>query len=240
LAWLSADFPTATPSVDHEAQPVVPVLRIDLALHIRIPVLGRSFLRRIWASEARYFARMSHAFDTPTSATPMSRAAIISIVVVVWIRAFVLADPPPATDKPNGIEDPRAAMIPVILFHHQKNHKDGLQGPLLIFARWDINPPNQILGIEGSFTDEQIISGLRKFYHKWRPPANELDRPPPEVIFAQQNWGCGAGLREPLEDLSIEFDLDVYQLYPVVTQIKSHPEHPTPNDKRLAELIKGE
>ena len=44
---------------------------------------------------------------------------------------------------------------------------------------------------------------------------------------------------EPLKALSAEFAIDVYQLYPVVTQIESNPGHPTPNDKRLGEIIKG-
>ena len=130
-------------------------------------------------------------------------------------------------------------MIPVILYHNQKEHKYSLQGPLLIFARWDTTPPNQILGIEGSFTDEQIIAGLRKFYREWRPPADDATRPRPQLILAQQNWGCGAGLYEPLKALSADFEIDVYQLYPVTTQIQSNPGHPTPNDKRLGELIKG-
>lgn len=129
--------------------------------------------------------------------------------------------------------------VPVILYHNQKEHKDGLQGPLLIFARWDTKPPNQILGIEGSFTDEQVIAGLRKFYREWLPPASDPTQPRPQLILAQQNWGCGAGLYEPLKALSVEFEIDVYQLYPVLTQFESSSEHPTSNDKRLAELIKA-
>lgn len=130
-------------------------------------------------------------------------------------------------------------MVPVILYHNQKEPKNSLQNPLLIFARWDVKPPNQLLGIEGSFTDEQMIAGLRKFYGEWRPPSTDPTQPRPQLILAQQNWGCGAGLYEPLKALSAEFEIDVYQLYPVVTQIESNPSHPTPNDKRLAELIKG-
>lgn len=168
----------------------------------------------------------------------MSRIVIISLVVL-WIRAFAFADPSAATANTSGIRDPRSAMIPVILYHNQKNHRDSLHGPLLIFARWDTTPPNQILGIEGSFTDEQIITGLRKFYREWRPPENDPTGPRPQLILAQQNWGCGGTLYEPLKALSAEFEIDVYQLYPVVTQIESTPGHPTPNDKRLAELIKG-
>ncbi|MCE9611623.1 MAG: hypothetical protein K8R23_15605 [Chthoniobacter sp.] len=173
----------------------------------------------------------------------MNRKAIITLLAVVFLQAFVSGEPPPAqtssTAKPTGIPDPRSAKMPVILYHNQKEHKDILQGPLLIFARWDTKPPNQILGIEGSFTDEQIITGLKKFYREWRAPADDPTRPRPQLILAQQNWGCGSGLYEPLKALSAEFEIDVYQLYPVVTQIDSNPHHPTPNDKRLAELIKG-
>ncbi|MES2468012.1 MAG: hypothetical protein V4675_11970 [Verrucomicrobiota bacterium] len=173
----------------------------------------------------------------------MNRSAIITLLAVICTQSFVSAEPPPATPsspaKPTGIPDPRSAMMPVILYHNQKEHKDSLQGPLLIFARWDTKPPNQILGIEGSFTDEQIIAGLRKFYREWRPPADDATRPRPQLILALQNWGCGAGLYEPLKALSADFEIDVYQLYPVTSQIQSNPSHPTPNDKRLGELIKG-
>ena len=169
----------------------------------------------------------------------MNRTAIIALLAIVWIRTVVFADSSPAAHQRNEIKDPRSALMPVILYHNQKEHKDCLQGPLLIFARWDTRPPNQILGIEGSFTNEQILSGLRKFYREWRPPADDAMQPRPPLILAQQNWGSGAGLFEPLKALSAEFAIDVYQLYPVVTQIESNPGHPTPNDQRLGELIKG-
>ena len=126
-------------------------------------------------------------------------------------------------------------MTPVILYQNQKQHRDVMEEPLLVFARWDIKPSNQILGIKRSFTDEQIISGLRKFYREWRAPANDSTRPRPQLIFAQQNWGCGAGLSEPLKALSAEFEIDIYQLYPVIAGFNSVTL--APNDKRLAELI---
>lgn len=169
----------------------------------------------------------------------MNRTLVISMFAVLWLRVVVLADPSPVVTKPAGVNDPRLAKIPVILFHNQKNHRDGLEGPLLVYARHDIEPPNQILGIEGSFTDEQIITGLRKFYREWRPPADDANKPRPQLILAKQNWGCGAALYEPLKAISAEFEIDVYKLYPVIRHIESNPIHPTPNDKRLGELIKG-
>ena len=173
----------------------------------------------------------------------MNRTAIIFLLAFVGIGAFVLNKPSPKGSasvpaKPKGIPDPRLALVPVILYHNQKDHRDVLQGPLLIFASWDAKLPNQILGVEDSFTDEQIITGLRKFYREWRPPADDSSCPRPQLILAQQNWGSGAGLYEPLKVLSAEFEIDVYQLYSVGTQFESNPGHPTPNDKRLAELIK--
>jgi len=174
----------------------------------------------------------------------MNRTVIISLFVVICCRAVIFADPQPvaspvAPAKPGEVKDPRSALFPVILYHNQKDHKDVIQGALLVFARWDIKPPNQILGVEGSFTDEQIIAGLRKFYREWRPPANDLDQPPPQLILAQQNWGCGGALYDSLKAISAEFKIDVYQIYPVLTQFESATWHPTPNDKRLGELIKG-
>ncbi len=38
--------------------------------------------------------------------------------------------------------------------------------------------------------------------------------------------------------LSAEFEIDVYKLYPVVTQFESSKDNPTGSDTRLAELIK--
>jgi hypothetical protein len=174
----------------------------------------------------------------------MNRTFIISLFASICALGIVFAEPPPAvtpvaTAKPGELKDPRSVMFPVILYHNQKDHRDGIQGALLIFARWDIKPPNQILGIDGSFTGEQIVTGLRKFYREWRPPAGDSTQPRPQLILAQQNWGCGSDLYEPLKALSAEFEIDIYQLYPVVTQIESNPGHPTPNDKRLGELIKG-
>jgi hypothetical protein len=170
----------------------------------------------------------------------MNCVGIISVLAVAGMQTWVFADPPRVATQPARIKDPRSAMIPVILFHGQKEPKSCMNGPLLIFARWDTKPPNQILGIEGSFTDEQIIAGLRKFYREWRSPANDPTYPRPQLIFAQQNWGCGSGLYKPLKAISAEFEIDVYELYPVITQIEFTPGKPTPNDKRLAELIKGD
>ena len=155
----------------------------------------------------------------------------------------IFADPPPAATpvasaKSGELKDPRSVIFPTILYHNQKNNRDGMQGTLLIFARWDIKPPNQILGINASFTDEQIITGLRKFYREWHPPANDPTQGRPPLILAQQNWGCGAALYEPLKALSAEFEIDIYRMYPVVTQIESTPSHPTTNDKRLGDIIK--
>ena len=67
---------------------------------------------------------------------------------------MVVADPPPvatpvAPVKPGELKDPRSVMFPVILYHNQKDHTDAIQGALLVFARWDIKPPNQILGVDG-------------------------------------------------------------------------------------------
>jgi hypothetical protein len=175
----------------------------------------------------------------------MNRTVFASLFAIIVLGAIVFADPKPvassaAPGKLGEIKDPRSsALFPVILFHNQKEHKDAIQGALLIFARYS-KPPNQILGLKGTFTDEQIITGLKKFYREWRPPANDADRPRPQLILAQQNWGCGGSLYEPLKALSAEFEIDVYQIYPVVTQFESSPGHPTANDKRLGELIKGD
>src|SRR5947209_1173467 len=141
--------------------------------------------------------------------------------MLVCAGAAGWSDPAPA--GPTEMKDPRTILVPVILYHHQQEHFDGLTGPFLIYARWDRKPPNQILGVEGSFTDEQIVAGLRKFYLEWRPPAQHPTQPPPQLILAQQNWGCGGTLYAPLQTLSEEYKIDVYTLYPVITNFASDP-----------------
>lgn len=113
-----------------------------------------------------------------------------------------------------------------------------LSDALLIYARWDTRPPNTLVGVSGSFSDDQILAALRKFYAEWRPPADDPHRKPPQLILAQQNWGCGATLYEALKRLSGEIGIDVYTLYPVITEIVATPKHPTANDKRLGEMLK--
>ena len=108
---------------------------------------------------------------------------------------------------------------------------------MLVYARHDKQPPNQILGVEGSFTDEQLIAALKTFYLEWHSPPPHPDGPRPKLILAAQNWGCGAGLYKPLETLSAELGFDVYMLYPVLTDIQQTPDHPTSSDKRLGEIL---
>ena len=107
------------------------------------------------------------------------------------------------TSKEYEVKDPRSVAFPVILFHNQKEEGRVDIDALLIFARWDIKPPNQILGIEGTFSDEQVLTGLKKFYRKWRRPANDPTKPPPQVILACQNWGMRIGAASSSSRLSV-------------------------------------
>lgn len=177
----------------------------------------------------------------------MKRSFLATLFAIATFSAVVSGDPAtPASAPPapavqqRQIKDPRASICPVILYHNQKEPADTMEGPLLIYARHDLNPPNQILGIDGSFTDDQIIAGLKKFYEQWRPAAGHRSDIRPQLILAQQNWGCGSRLYKPLEEISKKYEIDVYQLYPVLTQIEFTPGNPHPNDKRLSELIKEE
>src|SRR5438270_506671 len=129
----------------------------------------------------------------------MNRTALFLLLAVACVRPFGFAEPAPASSTPNvtklrEVPDPRSVKYPHLLFHNQKNAKYGVQGALLVYARWDIQPPNQILGVEGSFTDEQIIAGIRKFYREWRAPAADPSQPHPALILATQNWGSGHAL----------------------------------------------
>jgi hypothetical protein len=139
--------------------------------------------------------------------------------------------------RPSGVPDPRSFLSPTILFHNGKDSTIGFTHALLVYARWDTKPPNQIIGVEGSFTDEQILAALKTFYLEWRSPEPHPDGPRPKLILAAQNWGCGTGLYEPLKALSAELGFDVYELYPVLTDIQQGRDHPTPSDKRLGEIL---
>ena len=151
---------------------------------------------------------------------------------------IVFAEEPQAESTTARTSDPRTGLTPVILFPNCKNRKAIMQEPLLVYARWDVKPPNQIPGIDGTFTDAQIIAGLREFYLKWRAPESDSSQPRPQLILAAQNWGCGAGLHEQLEKLSKEFEIDVYTIYPVISEIRADKSHPRATDKVLAEMIR--
>ena len=99
---------------------------------------------------------------------------------------------------------------------------------------------NEILGVEGTFTDEEIELALKSFYREWKP-AHDVgpDAPRPALIMAVETWGAGSRLYKPYESISAEYKVDVYQIYPVLGGFTRKSTHPTPNDKRLVELIKA-
>jgi hypothetical protein len=178
----------------------------------------------------------------------MKRTAFISLLGTSFAGA-VAADelqPAPAAPAPapraprtfGDVADPRSGPSLTIFYKNQKDSNATLNNALMVFARHDLQPPNQILGVKGTFTDEQIAVALKKFYHEWRPvPCQTVPRP--KLILAAQNWGCGYGLYEPLKKLSEEFEIDVYLLYPVITAFASSPGYPGHNDKRLGEILNG-
>lgn len=168
----------------------------------------------------------------------MKQIPLIFIISSICTQAVVFAEEPQGVSTAKGSSDPRTGLTPVILFPNCKNRNAIMQEPLLVYSRWDVKPPNQILGIDGTFTDAQIIAGLREFYLKWRAPESDTSRPRPQLILAAQNWGCGAGLYEQVEKISQEFEIDVYTIYPVISELGTDKSHPRANDKVLAEIIK--
>jgi len=169
------------------------------------------------------------------------KRTFISLVGVALVHTLAHGDPPapPPPSEPQkiaGISDPRGSQ-PMLLYHNGDEVVHRPANALLVYARWDVKPPNTILGIKGSFSDEQIMAALKRFYREWRPPQNDASAPRPRIILAAQNWGSGVGLYEPLKSLSREYQIDVYMLYPVITHFEPQPWHPTANDKRLSELI---
>lgn len=192
---------------------------------------------------------ISRVIDASRSPSPDSRRSaemirsmkqntLIFLSAFLCIQEFVFAEDPQRVPTAKGSSDPRTGLTPVILFPNCKNRNAIMQEPLLVYSRWDVKPPNQILGIDAAFTDAQIIAGLRDFYLKWRAPENGSSRPRPQLILAAQNWGCGAGLHEQVEKLSLEFEIDVYTIYPVISGFGTDKSHPRANDKVLAEIIR--
>jgi|GEM_PF-3684147 len=165
----------------------------------------------------------------------MKRTAFLSLLGTSLAGTVAAGEPRAALRPSGGAADPRSGPNLTILYKNQKDANASLSDAPMVFARVDTKPPNQILGVKGSFTDEQILTALKKFYREWRP-SSETSVPRPKLIIAVQNRGGGSGLFEPLKKLSAEFEIDVYQIYPVTTGFQSRPEYPTANDKRLGEL----
>jgi len=140
--------------------------------------------------------------------------------------------------KAVGVPDPRFSPRLAMIFHKgESTPYSDLGDALLIFARIGGKNPNTILGIDGSFRDDQIVAGLKRFYREWRPPVDQPTIRPPHIILASQDWGARGGLDEQLKSLSAEYGIDIYLYHPVITAIAPHPSHPTPNDKRLCEIL---
>jgi hypothetical protein len=169
----------------------------------------------------------------------LCKITILLLGLQLGVTAFA-AEPDsdkPTAQEPLGVQDPRGVLSPTILFYNKMDSSIGFSHALLIYARHDKQPPNQILGVEGSFSDEQVIAALKNFYLEWQSPSPHPDGPRPKLILAAQNWGCGSRLHEPLKTLSAELGFDVYMLYPVLTDIQQHRGHPTTSDKRLGEIL---
>jgi hypothetical protein len=168
----------------------------------------------------------------------MKQIPLIFIFSFICAQAVVSAEDLQGVSTAKGSSDPRTRLTPVILFPNCKNRNAIMQEPLMVYARWDVKPPNQILGVDDTFTDAQIIVGLREFYLKWRAPESDSSRPRPQLILAAQNWGCGSSLYKQVEQLSQEFEIDVYLIYPVISEFGTDNSHPRANDKVLAEMIR--
>ena len=193
----------------------------------------------------------------------MKRSAFISLFGTSLAGAVAAGEPPPApapaagppapaagesqsnptptghSPAARGVEDPRTGPSLTIFYKNQKNSNMGLSDAVMVYARVDFDrekeQPNQILGVKGSFTDEQIVSSVKRFYKEWRSPPDVL-LPRPKLILAIQNWGGGGGLYEPFRKISEEFEIDVYTLYPVTDGFGNRPGSPT--DERIGEILK--
>lgn len=98
--------------------------------------------------------------------------------------------------------------------------------------------PNLLLGIEGGFTDDELIAGLRHFYENWQASVDFPDSPPPDLILAQQNWGAGTSIWEALEELAGQHGIRIWRIYPVVTGFQIEQDrHPLAVDRELHDSI---
>lgn len=143
----------------------------------------------------------------------------------------------PQVAEMSGVADPRTGPSLTVLRDEPGYQSDSLLDAVMIFATHTSNPPNRLLGIDRTYTDEEILLGLKRFYTLWRVGKDDTRGVPPQVVLASQNWGCGAGLIEPQKKLSEDHGIDVYLMYPVGGDFRNREGYPFPNDKKLAEII---
>ena len=171
----------------------------------------------------------------PIQMNPVSSLFRI-LIYLVLSGAVAIADPPALAKMKAGVDDPRFWPSLTLLYDCPDSPNGSVQDAILVHATYSHKPANVIVGFEESFTDEQIIAGVRAFYSSWKSK-NEPGKIPPPLILASQNWGSALGLATPFEKIGQEFKIDVYQLHPVIFELEVGPNHPTPNDKKLVELM---
>lgn len=173
----------------------------------------------------------------------MHRNLIISFGLISFFSGIVTGEPSSAPrvlpSQKIVVQDPRFSPPLQLLYNNQRVSVSYQGDALLVYAMAIHANDNQIIGVDGSFTDGQILAALRKFYLGWRPPSENTYYPRPNLIIAQREWGCGARLYEPLKAISAEFEIDVYLLPAVLGEFETSSRHPTKNDMRLSELLKS-
>ncbi len=143
----------------------------------------------------------------------------------------------PQAAEMSGVADPRIGPSLTVLRDEPGYQSDSIRDAVMIFATHTSNPPNRLLGIDRTYTDEEILLGLNRFYALWRVGQDDTRGIPPQVVLASQNWGCGAGLIAPLKKLSEDHGIDVYMMYPIGDEFRKREGYPLPNDKDLAKII---
>src|SRR4029079_5813956 len=99
------------------------------------------------------------------------RRTILSLIGAAHMQILAQGDPP---EPPlPSVPDPRASQGLTLMYRNGEQAIEPVGHALLVFARWDTKHPTTILGVNGWFTDEQIIVALKRFYREWHPPQND-------------------------------------------------------------------
>lgn len=92
-----------------------------------------------------------------------------------------------------------------------------------------------LLGMNGRYSPEEMTAGLRAFYRTWKPPADNPQAEPPNIVLVIEAWGAFE-MQPPADALAREYGLDLW--FASRWNLPKRAEYPLPSDRRLGEILK--